>query len=135
MIKIGVGDQILARSRALVCGEQYDLGDPTSWNPYDYNRIGNRPVFLWRDVDDYHLTLCTVIAVVKFPDEAHNLSHFHVLLGDGRLAKIFDNRLNGFWLRVEFADIRAKGASTQAWYNGYPRGNKLGHMARYPTPI
>jgi hypothetical protein len=100
---VKVGDLIRARSLALVCGERYELSDPSAWNVDYYNRLGEDYSFLY-GINDYSLTLCIIVAIVKFPDEAYNLSHFHVLLPDGRIARIFDDMANGFWLKLSSFD-------------------------------
>jgi hypothetical protein len=114
---IKVGDQIVVRTRALVWGKRYELSDPSVWNS-EWNKLGDF-VFAWDNViSDQHLTTCVVIAHIKFPDEVSNLNHFHVLLHDGSINRIFDDRERGFWLDVE-ADSRARTASVSAWLKRY----------------
>jgi hypothetical protein len=106
-VNVNVGDLIIARSGALVCGRGYELSDPTSWSAKGCNWLGKQFAFSFNTVYGENLTLCTVVAVVKFPNEAHNLSHFHVLLSDGRVARIFDDHDGGFWVkdRSELSDL------------------------------
>jgi len=128
---VAIGDQILARSRAIVFDEQYELNDPTSWKKDEWNWLGHS-VFSWDDVTDESLTLCTIITIVKFPDEANNLSHFLVLLPDGSIARIFDDYENGFWLEAESADPKVRKASTRVWMNRAIGDVELRGARRHP---
>jgi hypothetical protein len=105
------GDQILARTRALVHGAKYELNDPKSWKRNDWNWLGSHDIFSLNIIDNDHMTLCTIVTIVRFPIEASNLDHFHVLLSDGRIARIFDDYKNGFWLEAESADPKVMKAS------------------------
>jgi hypothetical protein len=98
---VNVGDLILARSRALICGSEYE---PKKWKKNDYNSLGNEWAFSYRDRNDEHLTPCVIIVSVQFPGEMCVLNHFHVLLPDGRIARIFDNVNDGFWLKSSVTD-------------------------------
>jgi hypothetical protein len=113
------GDLILARSRALRMG-------PARFSPDNYyrgwNRLGDNDLFRWNTITDEHLSPCTVITVVRFPEEASSLNYLTVLV-EGCLAYLFDDPEHGFWVPI---DLKAQSARfTRAWMNS----RKLGRIS------
>jgi hypothetical protein len=107
------GDLILARSRALRVG-------PVEFSPDSYdnnlNRLGDSNLFDWGIKDNDHMTPCTVLAMMRFPQEAENLNYL-IVLAVSRLAYLFDNPENGFWVPI---DLKAQSArSMSAWMNPF----------------
>lgn len=120
-MEIKVGDAILARSSALVCGGHCEWRDPEKFKftaeDDNWYWLGERSVIKYASKD--HFTLVTVMAIVRFPSEAHNLNHFHVMMPDGQIVSVFDDHENGFWIEVGSSDKRTSNYTNALleWYH------------------
>jgi hypothetical protein len=97
-----------------VCGSTYELGDPTTWKANAINWLGSEVIFPWGNTNDYHLSTVTVISIVRFPHKVSNFDHFHVVLADGRVGRLFDDNQNGFWMGVG-STVERHEVSNNAW--------------------
>jgi hypothetical protein len=115
-MNVKVGSVILARTYALMVGDQYELGDPTSWKNDDWNWLGENYTNCTPHIEYYDFTTVTVVAIVKFPSIVRTLNHFHVLLPDGQVARIFDDQENGSWVSPN-ASKRVKHDADLRWHS------------------
>jgi hypothetical protein len=107
MCTVKVGDAIVVWSKALVCGD--DTSDSYGDSDHRWKWLGRSTAISWRNTPRDHETLCTVIAIITDDDEP-KMNHFHVLLPDGQVARVFNDRLKcdlpyarrqGYWRRPE----------------------------------
>jgi hypothetical protein len=91
------GDMIFARARALVYGT-YKLENFES--SFVYTRwLGFDEVYPRWAATDLDMILVVVIANLTFSNSLFN--HFHVMMPDGRVARIFDDREHGYWFPID----------------------------------
>lgn len=123
---VKVGDQILVRSRALICGDEYNVNDsfvalgaaPDNCSTKHLAHLGSHCVFSWNAVEDDCVTLVTIVAIVRFPHDVRNLDHFHVMMPDGQIVRIYDDRLNGYWMDTDVTPKKMR-SSFNKWLHSY----------------
>jgi hypothetical protein len=119
-----IGDLILARACAVrrgveLCSNLFNV---------DYVALGDEDAFerVHHDV----LVPSVIVAIVQFYAPNDNLNHFHLLLPDGRIASLYDDLHNGFWLSSNASDVE-KTSSLNRWNArrvGFINRQKFGKM-------